>query len=763
MALATRTVTATYVHADGVTPCSGTVTFTPNTALASALDDRLLPARPIRRTLDADGGLSVPLVCTDDDAVSPSGWAYNVVEQLPGARREYVIAVPAGAVPLDLADVVPLETVPPVAQYVRLDQVPLNDRGVLAPATGYDRWDVVTYRGRRVLVVEPLTSGAGGISNDLAESAILDLAGQTVIAAHSYGFRTDGNPASAAANRAALQAALDDAAVLQAAQVVLPPGFAFITGPTVEVPSRVMLRGAGQFSTTLQLAPGSNCHMLRVHTSTNGTTDRNAVWCSIADLTLDGRATTQTGPGPYHGLVLVTNPLTTAASSDQAHDPSHLISAVHVRNTLDDGIRIEGRSDIRLIGCKVSHAGGDAFRLSFDTHAIGCVAEKPARAGFRVTGSATQLVSCKSYLAGQGAQGAARPPVPAEGHGYVIEGNGIGEVALAGCDAQQVSGHGFYLGPGVEAVTLAGVTVAESSFGQGGAYAAIALAGASRCVITATSRHNTGVPAVSLTGGADRNSIDIGHAPRAGQTPSPVVAPGSALLANRIVGNAAPIAVRQAWAPSTAYVTGQEVTYYGSVYRVTSDHTSPATFALSNLALLSAPLAANPIPPGKTIFPSGGSAPGTGQTGNGTMRGFPWYVPHDTPLTRIGCEVTAAGNAGSVIRLMIYADTGEIQPGPLLLDAGTVPGDIVGVQEITIAQALAAGVYWLSAVVQSATTQPTLRTAGQGAYALPITGTPGPGVVASGYTHGVAVPGAAPATFSPGGVVGVIPRIHVRS
>ena len=762
MAITTRTITATYQHADG-TPATGYITLTPNTTIPTPTDDTIVWPRPIYATLDDTGTITATVVATGQAGVGPDGWVYRVEEHVTGATRAAWFAeIPAGGGPLDLADVTPLESVPELAAYVRLDSPPFTDRGVLQPATDYARWDVVAYRGRKILVTAPLTSGAG-IASDLDEASYIGLAGWgPTIPAYDYGFRADGSQASAAANVAALQAAADDAARLQAACVVLPAGFGFINA-TVDLGSRVSLRGAGQFSSTLQLADDANCHMIRTHTSTDGAADPNAAWCTISDLTLDGRGTAQTGPGPYHGLMLVTNPLSTAAPADLAHDPSHLVQNVHVRNCLDDGIHIEGRSDVRLIGCKVSHAGGDSYRLSWDTHAVECISEKPAKAGFRIAGSSTRLTGCKSYLAGQGSQGAARPSVPAQGHGYVVEGAGIGEITLAACDAQQTAGHGFLL-DGVEAVTLAGVTVAEASFGQGTTYAGFVLDGASRCVITATSRHNSGVHAVHLTGGADRNTVTVGHAPLPGQTATSVLTAGSAVLDNRIIGNGAPIAVRQAWAPATAYLAGQELTYLGRTYRATGDHTSGATFALDNLALLSAPMAGTSVPPGKTIFPGGGASPSTGQTGTGTLRAYPWYLPHPVTLTRLGCEVTGAGNAGSLVRLAIYADTGALQPGALLLDAGTIDGATVGVQEITINQTLPAGVYWVGAVVQAVTTtQPTLRTTGQGPYALPVPGTPAAGLVAAGYTHGVAVTGAAPAVFSPGSPVGVIPRIHVRA
>jgi hypothetical protein len=97
--------------------------------------------------------------------------------------------------------------------------------------------------------------------------------------------------------------------------------------------------------------------------------------------------------------------------------------------------------------------------------------------------------------------------------------------------------------------------------------------------------------------------------------------------------------------------------------------------------------------------------------GVGTLRLAPFDVPRAVTLTRIGAEITSAGDVGSKFRLGIYADDGTGYPGALTLDAGTIDGNSATVQEITINQLLAAGRYWVGGVVQGVTvTQPTLRT-----------------------------------------------------
>lgn len=146
---------------------------------------------------------------------------------------------------------------------------------------------------------------------------------------------------------------------------------------------------------------------------------------------------------------------------------------------------------------------------------------------------------------------------------------------------------------------------------------------------------------------------------------------------------------------------------------------------------------------------------GTGQVApaNNTMHCVPFYLARRFAVDRIGVEVTAAGEAGSVVRLGIYADSAaESLPGALLLDAGTAPGDgATGFKTITIAQEIGPGLVWLALVCQSAvTTRPTLRSlaaahysglvgAPAGLFAIPASN--------NAYTQS-GVTGALPATFA---------------
>lgn len=113
---------------------------------------------------------------------------------------------------------------------------------------------------------------------------------------------------------------------------------------------------------------------------------------------------------------------------------------------------------------------------------------------------------------------------------------------------------------------------------------------------------------------------------------------------------------------------------------------------------------------GYYYYASSPSSSATSATqGIGFLKAAPYVV--DTPLTlaRLGAEVTTVGDVGCKVRLGIYADSNGY-PGPLLLDAGQIAGDVAAAQELTATTVLGVGVYWFAVAVQSViTTQPTLR------------------------------------------------------
>lgn len=74
----------------------------------------------------------------------------------------------------------------------------------------------------------------------------------------------------------------------------------------------------------------------------------------------------------------------------------------------------------------------------------------------------------------------------------------------------------------------------------------------------------------------------------------------------------------------------------------------------------------------------------------------PFIVSKTITFDRIAMDFTAGGDVGSLVRLGIYADNGNLYPGALVLDAGTLAGDSTAAQSITINQTLTPGLYWLA-------------------------------------------------------------------
>jgi hypothetical protein len=77
----------------------------------------------------------------------------------------------------------------------------------------------------------------------------------------------------------------------------------------------------------------------------------------------------------------------------------------------------------------------------------------------------------------------------------------------------------------------------------------------------------------------------------------------------------------------------------------------------------------------------------------------PFFLPGRNVITAVGVNVTAAGNAGNVVRLGIYSDT-SFAPGALL-DQGTVAGDGIAFCTWTPSSPVAVtDLFWLAAAPQ---------------------------------------------------------------
>lgn len=177
---------------------------------------------------------------------------------------------------------------------------------------------------------------------------------------------------------------------------------------------------------------------------------------------------------------------------------------------------------------------------------------------------------------------------------------------------------------------------------------------------------------------------------------------------------------------------------------------------------------------GRYYFAGSQDGAGAANTLGTTLRVMPFVIAKTTSLARLFAEFTVAGDAASVLRLGIYADTGAGYPGALVLDAGSIStgsgnagtvatGGTPGVYEITINQSLAPGLYWFGGVVQGVTvTQPTIRTVARGPnLPLGFSAIPTAGQTAIGYGQS-GVSGALPAFSAGQGIVGAGPRVGFR-
>lgn len=175
-----------------------------------------------------------------------------------------------------------------------------------------------------------------------------------------------------------------------------------------------------------------------------------------------------------------------------------------------------------------------------------------------------------------------------------------------------------------------------------------------------------------------------------------------------------------------------------------------------------------PMRAGSYYYASSPGSVGTNAAlGVGTLRASPSIIHRTTTLDRIGADITVVGEAGSKLRLGIYADDGAGQPGALVLDGGQIAGDSATVQALTISITLSPGVYWWAAVVQTVTTtQPTVRTSNGWTPPIPIfssTALPGAGGLIAGVS-GTGVTGALPVTFPTTGfaATATVPRLFFR-
>jgi parallel beta-helix repeat protein len=294
------------------------------------------------------------------------------------------------------------------------------------------------------------------------------------------------------------------------------------------VKDKVWLRGQGMYGTYVQANTGHNDNMFETYESSNGTSDPNAFFCAIMDMTIDGRKALQSS-GDGHGIMIQTNPLTTAASGDPFFDPIHLIQNVRCYTCRGDGVFINGRSGVRLINVWARSCDGYGFNPSFDTDFMTCLAEGNALGGFYINNSSVRITNSKSYLNANA--------------GFHIQNTG-GGVNISGCEAQNNQGAGFKIEDSARCI-LTGCVADSNNTAETANVSGFELDNAHFCIITGISAElpqggvqiGDQVNGVRLIGAANNNDITITHSAQAPATTGDGLSADSTLLANRVYIN----------------------------------------------------------------------------------------------------------------------------------------------------------------------------------------------------------------------------------
>ena len=351
----------------------------------------------------------------------------------------------------------------------------------------------------------------------------------TIFNVMDYGAKVDGTTD----DTVALQGAITAAYNAGGGTVFIPQGFCMVS-QTIELKKHVWLCGAGMFATTLKLLAGSNCDVVKNHVSTNGTSDPNADFVAVLDITIDGNKANQTS-GTRHGIVFATNPLTSAASGDNFFDMHQLVQNVRIYKTGGDAVHLSGRSETRLQNVYAAYPDGYGFYMTFDTFAAQCTAESAGLAGFYSPSGAFMLASCKSFNSGQ--------VTAASGAGFYINGS-VGGANLQGCYAQNNKAQGYLINNSSLA-TISGCT-ADSNNMSNNAYAGFEINSSSYCAITGAismQGKQGGVQvgnqtnALRLFNSADNNTVTISHAGNQGIVVGNVLTADSILLNNAVFAN----------------------------------------------------------------------------------------------------------------------------------------------------------------------------------------------------------------------------------
>lgn len=231
------------------------------------------------------------------------------------------------------------------------------------------------------------------------------------------------------------------------------------------------------------------------------------------------------------------------------------------------------------------------------------------------------------------------------------------------------------------------------------------------------------------------------------------------------------------WVSGTPYLIGQWVTHNGDLYYCNGNIVSLT--ALPNLDPgwnLGLSAGGGGVVPGQSpmsavranayLFTVGAGSGGAATTiSANSVAASPIFVPEDTTADRLTLYINT-GTATALWRLGLYADNGDMYPGALVVDGGTIDAATSGAKEITLGAPVdvPTGVYWVAGKVETAFAA-ARGTSGPVYGVLPASNS-NTADVCSGYlcTYGSAgLPANWPAWGAGGtGTVTTAPRIGVR-
>lgn len=523
------------------------------------------------------------------------------------------------------------------------------------------------------------------------------------------------------ADNVQIQAALDAITAAGGGIVQLSSGTFTLAGNTpasaggVRVDDNTALIGAGMGATIITLVAGFNAGLTGLVRVPNGGGVHNV---RIADLTVDGNKANQTAGNLIFGFY---------CGDATTPDEDITCERVEIRNCMGYGFDPHEQTlRLRLMDCHSHDNDLDGFTLDFMTDAVvmGCLSYSNARHGFNIISGTRQsiFVGCTARDNAENGFTFQNSATRCSVIGAIIHGNLAG-VLISNVADISIMDSTIYLnvnaGIDLYAATRAVVTgnrIFDNSQGTAGSYPAI------------TVKDNT-------TTGSTRCLIAGNHI--SGTSHSYGIREDATLQADNTIGT------NHIYGAATADVLISSLT----------THRTPSGIPLGQ-----------PSPLKSGIYGWLGSKTSSSATvTNNSMRAAPVYFEKAVTLDRIGVRVATVGEAGSVIRLGVYRDSGDNYPLTLLLDAGTVAGDATGAQEATISFSLAPGTYWFVAGAQSSpTTPPIVNTVSESQFV------PGSPDNTSGnssilcYTHG-GVTGALPGTWSTTvSVSSAMPRIFWR-